>query len=59
MAKRNTTMSSCEERDIDACVARLVGAVHRQSKDSYSNPGTVVSVSFSTKRFFNSLKNIN
>ena len=36
----------------DACVAQLVRAVGRQSKDDLgSNPGTVKSVSFSTERF--------
>ena len=35
----------------DACVDQLVRAVDRQSKDPGSNPGTVESVSFSTKIF--------
>ena len=36
---------------LDACVAQLVRAVDRQSKDPGSNPGTVASVSFFTERF--------
>ena len=35
----------------DACIAQLVRAVDRQSKDPGSNPGTIKSVSFSTERF--------
>ena len=35
----------------DTCVAQLVRAVDRQSKDSGLNPGTVEGVSFSTERF--------
>ena len=35
----------------DACVAQLVRAIDRQSKDPGSNPGTVESVSFSRERF--------
>ena len=35
----------------DACVAQLIRAVDRQSKDPGSNPGTIESVSFSTERF--------
>ena len=40
----------------DACVAQLVRAVDRQSKDPGSNPGTVERVSLSTERFLNYLK---
>ena len=49
---------SVEKEMSDACVARLVRAVDRQSKDLGSNPGTVESVSFSAGRFLNSLENI-
>ena len=35
----------------EACVAQLVRAVGRQSKDPGSNPGTVESVSLSAERF--------
>ena len=35
----------------DACVAQLVRAVDRQSKDPGSNPGIVKSVSFPAQRF--------
>ena len=35
----------------DACVAQLIRADDRQSKDQGSNPGTVKGVSFSTERF--------
>ena len=36
---------------LDACLAQLVKAVERQSKDPGSNPGTVENVSFFTVRF--------
>ena len=40
-----------EKGMLDVCVAQLVRAVDRQARDSSSNPGTVESVSFSTKQF--------
>ena len=40
-----------EEEMLDACLAQLVKAVERQSKDPGSNPGTVENVSFFTVRF--------
>ena len=51
MPKRNITSFSYEKGMSDACVAQLVRAVDRQSKDLGSNPGTVKSVFFSTERF--------
>ena len=52
MPKRNITRSSCGERDVGGlCIAQLVRAVERQSKDPGSNPGRVKSVSFSTERY--------
>ena len=40
-----------EQEMSDACVAQLVRAVDRQSKDPGSNPGRVESVSFFTEKF--------
>ena len=40
-----------EKEMLDACVAQLVRAVVRQSKDPGSNPGTVENVCFFTERF--------
>ena len=42
-----------------AYVVRLVRPVERQSKVPGLNPDTVESVSFSTERFLNTMKNIN
>ena len=60
MSKRNVIRGLPFENGIsDACVAWLVRPFDRQSKDPGSNPGTFESVSFSTERILNSLKNIN
>ena len=46
------------EKEMDACVAQLVRAVHRQSKDPASNPGTVKASFFPHIKFSKELLSV-